>query len=305
MLGMVACAFGAWVQSQQILWIFAAGLGGAITAMGSLSNVFVIEGTPSRLRARVLSGIHSLYGFGSVAAALIVAWQFDSGFHWSRIFLAVAAVLAVVLFLLMSRWKQDNLHSNERVQKPLRLSDYLMCMPIVLYVLGEVGCSTWLVTYVIKEHSFPESEASVLLSGFFGIMALSRLLVFAFSRPGKEWIWIYTSMILAACAFAGGLFISPYLLPLTGVFGPFFPLYLNQIRSRAESNWQSVAFMSFALMQAGMAMMHAVMGRMVDLLGAGSAYFGPLIFLVIAVVATRVQQSRFAAATADEVQVES
>ncbi len=293
-LGISACAVGAWVHTQQVLWIFAAGLGSAITAMGSLSNVFVIDGTPARLRSRVLSGFHSLYGFGSVAAALVVAWQSGLGFHWSRIFMAIAVLLTAILIVLMRQSHAESIHDEQKSQSPMRVADYLTCLPLVLYVLGEVGCSTWLVTYVVKAHAMPESEASLLLSGFFGVMAVSRLLVFAFSRPGQEWTWIYASMLLAIVAFAGGLFVSPYFLPLTGVFGPFFPLYLMQIRIRKSSNWQTIAFMSFALMQAGMAMMHAMMGRVVDTFGATTAYLGPMIFLVAAAVSTRIQQNRFA-----------
>jgi MFS family permease len=284
--GALSCLFVAFVVNRPTLTIFAAIIGISITVLGSLSSIYVIEGTPILLRSRMLAGLHSLYGLGSLVAALAVAAQLKLGWSWQVLFMGCAALLAAILAgASQSRKASRNTpQMSARPDRAFKLVDLAYCVPIVLYVLGEVGTSTWLVTYVVRAQGVGEAFGSVLLSGFFGCLAGSRVLTMFLCRPGSEWKWSIVSLGFATVFFYLGLTLSPYFFPLVGILGPFFPLYIQFFSVKFPGYWQTIALLTFSIQQAALAAFHYGMGWMVDHQGASVAYVIPGLCLVLSFV---------------------
>ncbi len=285
-IAVAACLLSLTVDSLASLMLFSIVLGSSVTIMGSLSNVYVIQGSPVHRRARILSGLHSLYGVGSVIAALAVAAQTRYQMPWHAIFMVALIFFSAMLVAISATRSRsgteaaESTSANEKSHFALR--DLFICLPLTLYVLGEVGCSTWLVTFVTQSRGFSETDASLLLSAFFAVMAVTRIVTFLAVGHGREWLWMRWSMTAAVVSFVLGITVNPYFLPATGLFGPFFPLYVSHIRVAKPQNWQSMALISFAMIQGALACLHYSMGSFVDAIGAESAYWLPVSFLVIA-----------------------
>lgn len=288
LIAICACLLAIPVTTPSYLIVFAIAIGIAVTVMGTLSNIFVMEGAHPNSRARLMAGLHSFYGFGSVLSGIVVAAQSHSQADWRGIFILTAVLLTALLipWLKKSSIREHTQMDDDHMKGALRREDLLLCLPLTLYVIGEVGCSTWLVTFVTTTQELTHSQGSMLLSAFFAILALTRLIILFVSKPEHEKSWMRISTAAACVFFTLGLYVSPYFLPLTGVFGPFFPIYVSRIREARPQTWQKVSMIGFAMMQAAMAIVHASLGSIVDQLGAALAYHVPLCFLVLAAIST-------------------
>lgn len=74
-IGGVGAIAGLWAQAVvgfAGLLVLAALIGVAVTALGTLATILVVEGSPQALQARLLAALHSTYGIGCMAGSSIV-----------------------------------------------------------------------------------------------------------------------------------------------------------------------------------------------------------------------------------------
>src|SRR5690606_29575074 len=73
LVGVLSGVAAIFVKDLASLMVLAILLGSATSSMGAMCNVLVLEGTPVPLQGRTLSGLHMMYGIGSIFAASAVA----------------------------------------------------------------------------------------------------------------------------------------------------------------------------------------------------------------------------------------
>ncbi|KAF9265534.1 MFS general substrate transporter [Marasmius fiardii PR-910] len=198
--------------------------------------------------------LHAVYGVGAFAAPL-VSTRFSRLERWHFYFLCSLgfAIINTTLVVLIFRFKVQEVcleqigqpagEQNQNQDSPTRnhgtfrqiLSHrnvHLMAFFILVYVGVEVTIGGWIVTFVIRErHGGP--DAGYISSGFFGGLALGRVLLLWFNKLVGE----RNAMFIYA-ALAIGLELVVWLVPslISGavavsfvgfLLGPMYPITMN------------------------------------------------------------------------------
>ena len=273
------CSAAAFVDTSARLFLWGALIGGAISTMGSLSNIFVQSGMVPEVRGQMMSALHSLYGLTSFFAPWLAGIILIKPEQWPLLFTSVTPVAAVLgIFIYFRGPKSGNKASRRAQAQPLSIAPIhvLAISVLVCYVVGETLTSTWLTSYLVREHGFSIKDASFYTSMFFAAMLVTRVLCGIFARPRWHRILIWTSMAAAlVCFVAGRLTGWLWLLPLAGVFGPFFPLYVTWVSLRFPERDRSMIIWMLSGMQAAMSIMNYLTGRIADAAGFQVAFWLP------------------------------
>ncbi len=292
LLAMATCLAASLVGSFPALLGFAAVLGGTITMLGTASNVLVIRGTPAALLGRMLSGLHMMYGVGSLLAPLAATAILSGGWRWQSVF-AVAAPVALADAVLLTRRRRSEpvVPVAVRAAPPGRPWRHAAVLAIFgSYAAGEVLCSMWLVSYVLAGPRLTREQGAVCLTGFFGLLALSRLAsaVLVPRRWERRALWL--SLGLATLALLAGQWHSPWLLPLAGLCGPCFPLLLAGVGRAYPDEWRDLTVWIMVAVQASLSLAHGLMGLAADAFGIVAAFrLAPLLWLLTAALLFRVR----------------
>jgi fucose permease len=165
---------------------------------------------------------------GSMTAPWIVGILLEKGIPWQNVYkvsiLPILLLPLIFLFLRLTtrdvpvpRSNNDNKDSNIFLNPDLLLLAFL----IFLYVASEIGFASWIVDYLYKARAFSIKSASIMLTAFWGLMLLGRLIAsFIVERIGYIKSLIIT-VCLALIFFGAGTLPGKsfsYLLPLTGFF---------------------------------------------------------------------------------------
>lgn len=147
-----------------ILMIFIIGVG--VTAVQISGNPFIRElDAPKNynLNLTIIIGIGSL---GYAISPLLVPIVEEIGFNWNTVYLIFGILNLLIFFLLaMTRFPQMQVLEEEKIntstlvallQNPLIL---LYALGIFMYVGGEVGVSSYIITYMDVEHGVTSSTA--------------------------------------------------------------------------------------------------------------------------------------------------
>jgi len=279
------------VKDQLTLFVWGAFIGGSISTLGSLSNLFVQSGVAPEKRGQMMSILHSLYGLSSFFAPWVAGKILNRPENWQLLFIS-AAPLALVLAGVVIRY--GGADTPETRGKPaaqpmtLNMSHILTILVLVAYVLGEVLTSTWMTSFLTSEAGFSITDASNYTSAFFASMLITRILCGAFARPRYHRIILWMSLSLSLCCFVIGRLTGWYwLLPLTGLFGPFFPLYVTWASLRFPERDRALVIWMLSGMQAALCVMNTVVGRVADAYGFKIAYWIPALMIISAMILLR------------------
>lgn len=310
------------VDSAATLALMSIPLGGAITALGTTSNLLLVMGsdvktqpsqsagtspsasleasldTRSARRAKMLAGLHLMYGAGALTAPAIASLAFAKNLAWPWLFLVPVALISMpVAWTMRLGPKRDRPKDRQSgstspsIWRGISATEWFIVGIFLAYVTGEVLTSMWMPSFLMDHFALEFDVANTVSAGFFLTFSTARLLVVIFMRDRFHKPLVYLPLILAGAIMLAGSFLSTrgnsssplvYLFPLAGIIGPFFPMMLARVSTIYHQTWQRLTVVILTTMQVALALSHVVLGAVFDELGAQRAYLIPPALLMIA-----------------------
>ncbi len=215
------------VQEKVLLYplFFSVGIALGGIELGANGAITDIYHEKSSKYLNLLAVFHSA---GSMASPWIVGILLEKGLPWQTVYkgsiVPILFLPLIFLFLkLTAREVKINRPENDNQDSDsfLNLNLCLLAFLIFLYVASEIGFASWIVDYLYKVKNFSLKSASIMLTAFWGLMLLGRLIAsFVVERIGYIKSLIIT-VCLALIFFGAGTLpgkLFSYLLPLTGFF---------------------------------------------------------------------------------------
>ena len=284
----ITCAATTFVNSSARLFLWGALVGGCISTMGSLSNLYVQSGIEPSRRGQMMSALHSLYGLCSFFAPWVAGIVLSEPENWQNLFIAVSPVAALIAVFIYFKGPQSAGKQETKANaQPMSLAPIhiLTIFVLIAYVVGEVLIATWMPSFLIQVYHMNLQEASRYTSMFFAAMLVTRVMCGLWARPKWHRSLIWVSMSLALICFVTARLTGwLWLLPLAGVFGPFFPLYVTWVSLRFPERDRSMVIWMLSGMQAALSIMNMVTGRLADVAGFSVAYWMPAIMMILTLV---------------------
>ncbi|KAF2152390.1 MFS general substrate transporter [Myriangium duriaei CBS 260.36] len=209
---MITCTppFGAVIAAYFLL-----GLGYALNL--ALHNVFCANMANATV---ILGAGHGSYGIGGLVAPIIATLMVSHGVLWSRFFLTLIGLRVVIFFFtgfvhkgyeqeatskfsaslerLAGRQnaESDKSTRGQLVKQVLKNRVTLLGAAFIFAYQGaEVSISGWIISFLIKARHGDPSKVGYVTSGFFGGIALGRLLLSYFAS--KVGIKLYVYLLVA------------------------------------------------------------------------------------------------------------
>lgn len=242
------------------LWpvlVAAAVLGIGFGAVDGGTNAALTQAYPER-SGSILNAAHSLFGAGALVGPLVVAALLREPGDFRRTFAAILALPVVLLVWAaltrfpsgpasgrrvderrIERQAAEGMVAGEKARRAattesawtlLRQPGFAgMALFLFLYVGVEVGVSGWMVTILDKVHGVPLATGAGLLSLFWLLMTLGRLLAARIAaRSSLSHLLLLgtagAALSVAVAATASAPAAASLALPLTGLFlAPLFP----------------------------------------------------------------------------------
>lgn len=251
------------------------GMGAANVAM----NLLIARGTPLSHRRQFYSGLHSIYGLGSLSAPLLLSVYLSSQNTWDGFF-RVFIILPIIIFILAVVGRKALRHesSDIKVVKPkltaptsigTRLS--YGCV-FGFYVASEIVISTRLVLYLTTAHQIAIEDARLALSSFFLALLAGRLLFAVVPVKGASQRWLVASCILSIVFYFMSIFISPYILILCGLsMSYFYPVAMDWLSKKFPQGLEWMTASVLTNISIMLILMHLGFGLITDLLGINAA----------------------------------
>lgn len=290
-LFMMALAMLGLSQAPNYIWFLASSamMGGAMGFMAVAQNSLASRACPPKVRSRVLSGLHSMYGLASFMAPLLVGIGLQKGRIWNDYFI-LASFLAIFVAVLTFFLPKANPITHEEdkdeasAPAPKRIAFWLSFM-VGFYVIAEILVGTRLSLYTIREYGITTAEASRYVTFFYlGLLAFRLAGVFV-KWPGSYMAQLATSLLVSSIGYLLGLYAHPAFFALTGlgmaIFYPTALAYATQFFPRGEG-------VIFSLITAAQSIlivtMHLVVGYVSDQTNLKTAFHLGLLFLAVAAV---------------------
>lgn len=255
-------------------------------------NLLVAKGTPETHRRQFFSGLHSIYGIGSLTAPLILSSFMTFGFTWNQYFqwLTLLPTLTLLfLFLKKKDFQKNNfadalpkLSLSAPVKLPIRLAYGLL---FGCYVSSEIVVSSRLVLYLTHGHEFSGEQARLALSVFFLGLLGGRLLFTVLPIKGSSQKWLITSCLSTIFVYTLARWVSPYFIVLTGLtMSYFYPVAMDWLSKKFPKGleWMTASVLTFISVL--LVFMHLGFGYITDLLSIEVAMASVPIFQIICLV---------------------
>jgi len=302
------------VRGPLSLGMMAIFLGGAITSMGTISNLLLLMASEGKIassdEASRTNPLNSLdvrsarRANGSLVAPAVATISVGRGWPWPSMFILPLAMLVPVMIMTLP---MDEKHSgNSPGMTPPGLppekkthgiwhnvssGEWFVVAIFLAYVTGEVLTSMWMPAFLIAHFGLSYENANQKAAGFFMVFSLARLGVLILMRDKFHKPFIYVPLFAAATAMIAATVISQpgqadsalvFLFPAAGMIGPFFPMMLARVCTIYNKSWQRLTVIILTTMQVALALSHLILGAVFDHLGAQRAYLIPPLLLLIA-----------------------
>lgn len=219
-------------------------LGSGISIIAIGMNILVSEGCPPELRRKGYSGLHAVYGFGSLITPLIFSF-WSEYYQWNSFFLILAIIPSIPLLYYLFSFIEKELPPQKETttQAPVSLLSRIgIGFMFGFYVASEVVISSRLVLYLKEGMGFENQRAQLYLSGFFLFLFLGRLGFVFVSKNVSTILSLHLSLLSSLVFVLLGLFVSPIFLTLTGLsMSFFFPVAMEWLN---EKFIKSIDFMT-------------------------------------------------------------
>lgn len=280
-LALTAAALASSVSNFPTLLLMSGVIGTGLALMGTVCNLLVVEGSPVSIRARMLAGLHTMYGVGSFGAGLIASYAMASKVDWRQLFFALVPLNILLAGLFLAIIPRSSAASDEAsAHGRLDGRQLLVVLIFVLYVAGEAGTSMWLSNFLVKARGMSPALAAERVSGFFAALSLSRAFCFIFGTGKRERTLLIATLLVPMTCFAIGYVWHDWSFALVGLLGPFFPLFLARVSREFAATWKSLTVAIFLGTQIGLAIINLALGKAADHIGIEAAFLAPLLLLL-------------------------
>lgn len=287
-----------------------AGIGFAIVKVSVYALVGLVTSSPSQHKS-LLSSIESFFMIG-IAAAFILFPQFYSDTNpdaWLRIYLLLAALIAISFFLLLTTpfqlnvttagnsFRSDFVQMIRILGRPLVL---VFAVSAFMYVMTEQGIMSWLPTFNTEVMKLPEDIAIYVSVILMLSIALGRYLA---SVLVKRISWISILIFCLAGAATMVLAILPrtvdmpsvdvksisdipliaYAFPLIGFFlAPIYPLINSFVLSATEKSLHGpMASLLVFFSAVGGTLGSMIVGTLFSSVGGAKAFYFSLLPMAV------------------------
>jgi fucose permease len=289
-------------KSFAVLLIFVPLFGMALAMQGVVQNVTVLRVAKAETMQRSQSRLHSIYGFASLLAPLIVILVYRYSESWQSVFL-VAGVFAVVALLSSFLFSSPNLSgelesspgleiknkrtvsSSSAEVKKLKVAAGYFGLMMAIYVNVEVIIFTHITEFARQGASLSIETSNLLTTLVFAALFAGRLL-FSFWQPPIRLIsQMNLCLISAILSMVLGIFVSPWFFVISSFsVAPFYPMGITAAGYFFSSEAGTVTSHIVALSGITVVVMQTGVGLLTDHWGISCAMMlGPL-FAVISVV---------------------
>tara|TARA_R110000868_G_scaffold117600_15_gene312510 strand:- start:16920 stop:18077 length:1158 start_codon:yes stop_codon:yes gene_type:complete len=282
-LGLMSIGSLIFSQSSQLgVWaldvasiIMGLGMGGANVSM----NLLIARGTPLTHRRQFYSGLHSVYGLGSLSTPLLLNFYIGFGGSWHRFFLLLSILPFIILTTAIIRknnFEHESTSPNRirlkltaPVALPIRLSYGFV---FAFYVASEIVLSTRLVLYLTTLHSIDVSSARMALSFFFLSLLAGRLLFTVVPLKGASQRWLLVSCASTLVIYSLSQIISPLFLSLCGLsMSFFFPVAMDWLSKKFPQGLEWMTASVQTTVSLILVIMHIGFGYITDYFGINLA----------------------------------
>jgi fucose permease len=258
--------------SLLMLGAFVLGLG--LSSLAITMNILVAQGSNSKNKRALFSGLHATYGVGSFLAPFLFNYLLSKNYIWSDYFFLVMIIPLVVF--MSSLFMKENKKNEEKKNLHIPIS-FFKRVPFGLifgmYVGSELVVSSRLVLYLQTAKGFSASLAGIYLSMFFAFLLAGRLLFALKHFPLSNRTLMFLSLITTMISFIAGIYIHPFFLSFLGLcMSYFFPISMDWLSDMFQ---EGVEFMTASVMTyIGIALgsMHFLFGFISDRYGIETAF---------------------------------
>ncbi len=246
-VGVLTALTGWFVSGIGSLCVFGFLLGGTVASLGTLANLLVFHATPPERRGLAFNGLHSMYGIASAVGPSIVPIILLRGWPW-QVALLPSLILTLVLAIIPTRIPEGPNHSTPTATptaKPVGRLGNVIVATFVVYVMGEILNSIWIVSFLVETRGYSVNSAAPYLTLFFIAMAVSRLLAIRTLSARWETRVMWASLGVFLLCQIIGITLHPIGLSLSGLVGPFFPLLMARMTCNLGSASQTVMLRLF------------------------------------------------------------
>lgn len=177
------------IQRGDILLCVQAGMLVTGIGWGMCNNIIHLSIRQSGKTTSSMNLLHMSYALGSFAGPYLMAVFLEHGIHWDvlTMFLIAATIFLLVLFLttsspenkeslVQSLSEEQRPQQNQSLRKEMVSHTFLICFFLYFCYVGIEGAvNTWLVTYLQNESQFSLSFSQKMLSLFWVIIIMVRL----------------------------------------------------------------------------------------------------------------------------------
>jgi len=285
LLGILGLFVGRLVFDLKTLILFGVFLGVIISAYSALSNLLIIQGTDLKSRSKMMCGLHMIYGLTSICSPLICNGLISLGLSWAGCLAAVTVLLGAIGSYVAFRIPSVS-PIDEGTRPSLKLNRLQLWVVLIfcLYITGEVLNSMWFVTYMVKAKSLSVGLSSRYLSAFFVCMTLTRAFCFVSLGEAQEnfllFICLLTSIVFMILGHLGFL----WAFSLSGVLGPFFPLFLGRVSRVFHEQSKVLTLWILGMGYITLGVCHMTVGKLAVWAGIERAYWLPAILILFSMI---------------------
>jgi fucose permease len=261
--------------------------GFVITSLGTMCNILVILGSPKQLLGKILSGLHGMYGVGSYLGTITVGQLLSLSMPWYMAY-AVASLCGFGMLILIATQFPGQSTSGtapaQRFGNP-RWAHLLVVATFAFYVGSEVSMIMWMPAFLTQSKGLSPAEGAQYASYFFLVLTATRLGCAFFVRPGFE-KHLAIACLMASFGFFWYAFFFDYrFIALTGLLGPFYPLFFSMVSQTFRVSWRIMTTLIMLGVNGFVGITNYSIGQLSDVYGVALAYrSGPILLVGTAIL---------------------
>ena len=142
----------------------------------------------------------------------------------------------------------------------------------------------WMTSFLVDIHKLTVESASYYTSLFFLLMMGSRLACFFFLNEKNQKYLLVASLGIPLITMTLGILTEAYwLLPIAGLFGPFWPIFMAKVTRSFPTQWKALTMWLLFGLQFSLLCMNYAVGKLTEVTSMQNAYLIAPIFCVLTI----------------------
>lgn len=275
-IGSVGIGLSKILNSPAFLYFASFFIGFGFAGSAVTMNILVAKGTPEKYRRRFLSGLHSVYGFGSLISPLIFTYVLSEGINWWTFYFILALLPFIIYLPTLALNEEPALEKQKKaLVAPIGAKVrglYGACLG--LYVSSEILISSRLVYYLENVWSFDTLNSGRALSIYFFSLMLGRVLFAMFHLHLKNKVLLLISLVLTQIVIVLGIVFNPWILCFSGfTMSWFFPTCMDWVSERFPRGGDFMMASSLSSMNVCLVFFHWFYGQLNQTIGAEKTFY--------------------------------